>query len=245
MPTLHVVIPFYEEAGTLEECLRRVAAAPLPKGWKSSLTLVDDGSSQAARDAARAICERRGGLFLQHPQNRGKGAAIRTGFVAVLERARDEDVVIIQDADLEYEPGDYAALLAPIIAGAADAVFGNRWGGDHDARSRRRLHRALNRSLTLMSNALTGLQVHDMECCYKLMRVPILRRIMPALTEERFGIEPQIAAALGRMKARVAEAAVRYAPRSFAEGKKIRPKDGIRALWVMARERFRRDGAPS
>jgi len=246
VPTLHVVIPFYEEPRTLDECLRRAIASPLPSygthRWKASLTLVDDGSSQAASDAARAICDRLGVQFVKHAKNRGKGAAIRTGFADVLSRADDADVVIVQDADLEYEASDYARLLAPIASGNADAVFGNRWGETADPRIHRKLHRAMNRALTVASNALSGLTVNDMECCYKLFRVPILRSILPSLTEERFGIEPQMAAALGRARVRLAEVPVRYAPRSFAEGKKIRAKDGIRALWVMARERFR-DGA--
>lgn len=243
MPTLHVVVPFYEEPGTLDACLRGVLTSPLPAGLAASITLVNDGSSAAAAAKAEAICAERGARFLSHAVNRGKGAAIRTGFEAVLASARDEDLVIIQDADLEYDPRDYAALLEPLVTGRADAVFGNRWGGagasPNDRRLHRRVHRALNRALTITSNALSGLHVHDMECCYKLFRVPVLRSIMPALTEDRFGIEPQIAAALGRLRTPVAEVAVHYAPRSFAEGKKIRPKDGLRALWVMARERFR------
>jgi hypothetical protein len=126
-----------------------------------------------------------------------------------------------------------------LIAGAADAVFGNRWGTDSELRFTRRIHRGLNRALTAASNALSGLRVADMECCYKAFRVPTLRAVLPWLSEDRFGIEPQIAAALGRLRARVAEVPVRYAPRSFAEGKKIRPRDGVQALWVIARERLR------
>jgi glycosyltransferase involved in cell wall biosynthesis len=242
--TLHVVVPFYEEAGTLDACLRAVSSTPLPTGWQRSITLVNDGSSAEASASAEAICANLGVRFLAHAVNRGKGAAIRTGFEAVLERADSADVVIIQDADLEYDPSDYLSLLAPILEGRADAVFGNRWAADPHAAGaplpiHRRLHRAMNRALTMTSNALSGLRVHDMECCYKLFRAPTLRAIMPALTEDRFGIEPQIAAALGRMGTPVAEVGVRYAPRSFAEGKKIRAKDGVRALWVIARERFR------
>jgi glycosyltransferase involved in cell wall biosynthesis len=237
--TLHIVVPFYEEAATLEACLRGVLLAPLPAGWERSIVLVDDGSSPDAGAAAEEICARLGVRFLRHPVNRGKGAALRTGFAAVVERASEGDVVIIQDADLEYDPSDYAALLAPLLDDPSiEAVFGNRWDHDEQLGFIRRVHRALNRTLTVASNAMSGLRVGDMECCYKLFRAPVLRAILPSLTEERFGIEPQIAAALGRRGSRVAEVPVRYAPRSFAEGKKIRPSDGLRAFWVMARERL-------
>lgn len=243
MPTLHVVVPFYEEAGTLDACLRGVHDAPVPAGWRIDVTLVNDGSSPEASAKAEGVCRERGVRFLAHDRNRGKGAAIRTGFAAVLDGAVDDDVVIIQDADLEYDPHDYAALMRPLESGEADAVFGNRWGHTPDPRLHRRVHRAMNRALTMTSNALSGLSIHDMECCYKLFRVPVLRAIMPALTEDRFGIEPQIAAALGRLGTRLAEVSVHYAPRSFAEGKKIGAKDGVWALWVIARERFRRANA--
>ena len=194
VPTLHVVVPFYEEPGTLDACLRSVFAAPIPERWRVAVTLVNDGSSREATERAAAICAARGVRLLTHDRNRGKGAAIRTGFAAVLDAALDEDVVIIQDADLEYDPQDYGELLRPIVGGSVPVVFGNRWGRDEDQRIHRRIHRAMNRALTLTSNALSGLHVHDMECCYKLFRVPVLRAIMPALTEDRFGIEPQIAA---------------------------------------------------
>jgi glycosyltransferase involved in cell wall biosynthesis len=245
LPTLHVVVPFYEEPGTLDACLRRVLAAPLPLGWTREVTLVNDGSSAPATEAARTIASTLGVRLIEHPQNRGKGAAIRTGFGSILTRASDDDAVIIQDADLEYDPADYVALMHPLVGGSADVVFGNRWGSEADPRLQRRVHRWMNRGLTITSNMLSGLRVRDMECCYKLFRAPVLRAIMPALTEDRFGIEPQIAAALGRLGVPVAEASVHYAPRSFAEGKKIRAKDGLRALWVIARERFRRRPGPA
>ncbi len=239
MPTLHVVVPFYEEPDTLEACLDAVVASPLPAGWKSSLVVIDDGSSPAAAQRARDAAARIGARFLQHERNRGKGAALRTGFADALGRGGEEDVVIVQDADLEYDPSDYASLLAPIVARESEVVFGNRWAEGGDPRIHRRLHRWMNRGLTMTSNLLSGLSVHDMECCYKLFRVPVLRRVLPWLTEDRFGVEPQLAAALGRLRLRVAEVPVRYRPRSFAEGKKIRPKDGVRALWVIVRESVR------
>ena len=240
MPVLHVVMPVYDEGPTLAEIVRRVVHAPLPAGWTVDLTMVDDGSrpeaARIAADAARAHPGR--ARLIVHPRNRGKGAALMTGFDAVLEGAAEPDAALVQDADLEYDPADYPALLAPLAAGA-DAVFGNRWAAGGARRGYRRLHELANGLLTATSNAATGLGVHDMECCYKLLRVPVLRRVRPWLSEERFGIEPQVAAALARLGTRVAEVPVRYEPRSFAEGKKIRWTDGVRALWVIARERAR------
>lgn len=244
MPILHVVMPVFNEGPTLGLILSRVLGAPLPPGWSLDVTMIDDGSHAAAasavQSAAQAADRERVSLAV-HPRNRGKGAALLTGFDAVLSRASDTGAVLVQDADLEYDPADYPALLAALDTGGRKAVFGNRWAGDvHRKGSYRRVHAAANRLLTLFSNALTGLRVNDMECCYKLVPVPLLREIRPWLSEERFGIEPQIAAALARAGAQVNEVPVRYEPRSFAEGKKIRWNDGAHAFWVMLRERFRR-----
>ncbi len=250
MPVLHVVMPTYNEGPTLREIVARVLAAPLPKGWSADLTMVDDGSQPQAAAIARDCAQEHlpGGRvrLIVHPRNRGKGAALMTGFDAVLARAAPQDAMLVQDADLEYDPADYAALLSQLAADGRTAVFGNRWA-DRAGRPTavRRAHAGANRMLTAASNLMTGLQVHDMECCYKLLPIPLLRTIRPALTEERFGIEPQLAAALARAGARLAEVPVRYAPRSFAEGKKIRGKDGVRALWVILRERFRRPASGS
>lgn len=240
MPVLHVVMPVFNEGPTLEEIVRRVLAAPLPGGWQADLTMVDDGSRpDAARLAAECAALHPARVrLLVHARNRGKGAALMTGFDRVLASADDRDAVIVQDADLEYDPGDYGALLAPLESGAG-AVFGNRWGTGTPLSGWRRLHAAANGFLTWASELATGLGVHDMECCYKLLRVPALRAVRPWLSEERFGIEPQIAAALARARVRVAEVPVRYSPRGFAEGKKIGWTDGVRALWVIARERMR------
>jgi glycosyltransferase involved in cell wall biosynthesis len=242
MPTLHVVMPVYDEGPTLAEIVRRVLDAALPAGWSLDLTMVDDGSRAAAAALAAQCAASHGNRvrLIVHPANRGKGAALMTGFDAVLARASDADAVLVQDADLEYDPADYRALVATLADPAVGAAFGNRWGGSERRAGYRRLHAMANGLLTAASNRATGLGVHDMECCYKLLRVPVLRAARPWLTEERFGIEPQIAAALARARVRVAEVPVRYAPRTFAEGKKIRWTDGVRALWVIARERVRR-----
>ena len=236
-------MPVFNEGGTLGEIVARVLAAPLPGAWRIELTVIDDGSRPDAAAAVRACVAGHadaGNVHLvEHARNRGKGAALMTAFDHVLAGAADADAVLVQDADLEYDPADYPALLGALAAGTG-AVFGNRWAGPRPAGAWRRLHAAANGFLTWASDLATGLGVHDMECCYKLLRVPALREVRPWLTEERFGIEPQVAAALARAKVRVAEVPVRYAPRGFADGKKIRWTDGVRALWVIARERARR-----
>lgn len=247
MPTLHVVMPVFNEGPTLREILRRVIHAPLPAAWTLRVIMVDDGSRPDAAAAVREVAQAAVAAghapveLAVHPRNRGKGAALMTGFDAVLARAAESDAVLVQDADLEYDPADYPALLGALALDGRTAVFGNRWAsGAHRSGGYRRLHAAVNRALTLLSNALTGLRVRDMECCYKLVPVPLLRAIRPRLSEERFGIEPQIAAALAWAAARVVEVPVRYAPRTFAEGKKIRWTDGVHALRVIVREWSRR-----
>jgi glycosyltransferase involved in cell wall biosynthesis len=242
MPTLFVVMPVFNEPHTLSASVERVRAARIGEGWRTQIVLVDDGSRDATPGTVRALGERGAVIALLHPANRGKGAAIRTGFAHALTLAREDDAVIIQDADLEYDPADFAGLLAPIARGEADVVLGNRWAVPPKG-LKRLAHRMLNGFLTLSSNLMTGLRVSDMECCLKLFTVPALRRIVGELDEERFGIEPQIVAACARHRLRVAEAPCSYAPRSFEEGKKIRMKDGLRVFVVLWRERWRRSTA--
>ncbi len=247
MPTLHIVIPVYNERGTLAEILHRTMAADLPDGWRRNITLIDDGSSSqhfagvlgtvnALQQAGEPL------VFIKHEVNRGKGAALQTGFDAILKSdAPDDDLVIIQDADLEYDPADYASLMQPIMTGDADAVVGTRWGKHYRFKSlKHRIHAMGNGALTLLSNTMTGFRVSDMECCYKIMPVKVLRGLRPMLTEQRFGIEPQIVAGLARLKMRVVERPVKYDPRGLAAGKKIGWRDGVRALVVITRERFRK-----
>ena len=250
MPTLHIVIPVYNERGTLEPCIRRVLGAPLPDGWSRGITLVDDHSDASHFPAVETLVKRLRDegvplLFHRHEVNKGKGAALQTGFDTVLAGQAavpvgENDLVIIQDADLEYDPGDYASLMRPLIDGVADAVLGTRWGDHYEYKSlKHRVHAMGNGALTLLSNIMTGYRVSDMECCYKLFPVSLLRKLRPMLTEPRFGIEPQIVAALSRLKARVTQVPIQYDPRGIAEGKKIGWKDGVRALIVIAREKFR------
>jgi glycosyltransferase involved in cell wall biosynthesis len=251
VPTLHVVIPVYNERGTLEPCIRRVLAAPLPSGWGRDLTLVDDHSDATHYAVVQGLVgqlrsEQAPLHFHRHEINKGKGAALQTGFDAVLAGqsafpARDNDLVIIQDADLEYDANDYAKLMQPIIAGTADAVLGTRWGDHYQYKSlKHRVHALGNGALTLLSNMMTGYRVSDMECCYKLFPVSLLRQLRPMLSEQRFGIEPQIVAGLSRLQARVTQVPISYDPRGIAAGKKIGWKDGARALVVITREKFRR-----
>lgn len=249
MPTLHVVIPVYNERGTLAPCIQRVLASPLPSGWDMDVTLVDDASDAVHVKSVDDLVARLHAAqvplhFHRHPINRGKGAALQSGFDAILNRTPpppDDDLVIIQDADLEYDPNDFAALMQPILSGAADAVVGTRWGDHYQYRSvKHRIHAMGNGALTKMSNLMTGYRVSDMECCYKIVPISLLRRLRPMLTEPRFGIEPQFVAGLSRLKARVTEVPVKYDPRGVSAGKKIGWKDGVRALFVIAREKWRR-----
>lgn len=238
MPTLFVVMPVYNEPATLATSVGRARAASLPTGWSTRVVLVDDGSDPATLEVVRALGAEGAADALFHPVNRGKGAAIRTGFARALELARDDDAILVQDADLEYDAADFAPMLAPVAAGEADLVVGNRWHFPPTG-LKRRLHRVLNGLLTAASNLMTGLRVHDMECCLKLFSVPAMRRVIGDLDEERFGIEPQIIAAAARRSLRVREVPVGYDPRGFADGKKIRMKDGLRVFVVLWRERRR------
>jgi len=261
LPTLHIVIPVYNEEATLLECLSRVDAAALPPGWSRSLLLVNDAST----DGTRALLERQftaesaetaekekdavsnpshlsacsaisAVRLLHHDRNRGKGAAIRTGFAAALENAGDADAILVQDADLEYNPADYERLLEPIVQGRARVVFGTRFGPHyHPTTFALRLHALGNRLLTELVNWRTGQHLTDMECGYKAFTAPVLGRILPMLREDRFGIEPEIAAAVAAIGQRIEEVTVSYHPRSVGQGKKIKWSDGLAALRVISR----------
>ena len=240
MPVLHVVIPFLDEESTLNTIVDRLEACPWPEGWSASIVLVDDGSGPNAAHASKRLAGSVRDIdiqLLQHEVNRGKGAALQTGFQKILETADEADLVGVQDADLEYDPADLARIITTLTGATPkiDAVFGNRWNAPRGT-TIRRIHRIGNQTLTRISNALTGLSLSDMECCYKVIRVPMLRRILPDLDENRFAIEPQLAASLARHNARLMEAPVAYEPRSFSEGKKIGFRDGISAILAMLRE---------
>ena len=221
--TLSVVIPVYNEKTTILEILDRVLAQP----EVNEVVLVDDFSSDGTRDVLRTLEGRENVRVLFHPRNRGKGAALRTGFAAAAC-----DLVLIQDADLEYDPADYPHLLAPLLIGRADAVFGSRFlGGTH--RVLYFWHYLANRFLTLLSNMFTGLNLTDMEVCYKVFRRDVLSRM--DLVCDRFGIEPELTAKVARQRVRVYEVPVSYYGRTYDEGKKIGWRDGVAAIYWIVR----------
>jgi len=219
---LSVVVPCFNERHTVEQLLRRVREVPL----QLEVIVVDDGSSDGTRDILARLEEE--GLvdrLVFHEENAGKGTALRTGF-----REATGDVVVVQDADLEYDPRELPYLLQPILGGKADAVYGSRFlGGPH--RVLFFWHSVGNRFLTLLSNMFTDLNLTDMETCYKMVRRELLQSL--PLSASRFGIEPELTARLAQAGARIYELQVSYHGRSYAEGKKIGWKDGVSALWAI------------
>jgi glycosyltransferase involved in cell wall biosynthesis len=221
---LSVVIPVFNEQRTIAEVISRVRSCGIP----CELVIVDDGSTDGTRAILSEYQADADITVVLHAENQGKGAALRTGFL----RAKG-NVVIVQDADLEYDPADYSKLLQPIIEDQADVVFGSRFIGD----SHRVLyfwHSAGNRLITLMSNIFTNLNLTDIETCYKLFRREIIQQIAPTLQENRFGIEPELTAKVARIPGiRIYERPISYSGRTYAQGKKIGWRDGFRALWCI------------
>ncbi len=228
---LSIVIPVYNEAATLDEIVRQVTA--VDTGLETELVLVDDCSRDGSADKLRQIqAAHPEWKVLFHEYNRGKGAALRTGFAAATG-----GVILIQDADLEYDPKDYPRLLGPILDGHADVVYGSRFIGGGPHRVVYFWHSLGNRFLTLVSNMMTDLNLTDMEVCYKVFRREVLASI--SLLEDRFGFEVEVTAKIARGKRwRIYEVPISYYGRSYAEGKKITWKDGVRALWCILKYRF-------
>jgi glycosyltransferase involved in cell wall biosynthesis len=225
MPTLSVVIPCYNERATLERVVDAVRASPVSG---VEIVLVDDGSTDGTRELIRDKLAPRVDQVVLHDVNRGKGAALRSGFGAATG-----DLVVVQDADLEYDPQEYPRLIAPILDGRADVVFGSRFVGGESHRVLYYWHSVGNKLLTICSNAFTNLNLTDMECGYKVFRREVLARI--ELREDRFGFEPEVTAKVARLGVRIYEVGVSYAGRTYVEGKKIGWRDGLRALWCIVR----------
>ena len=227
--TLSVVIPAYNERHTVAKLLRRVAEAPRPDGLGLEIVVVDDGSTDGTRELLRELETAADPPFrlVEQPENRGKGAALRSGF-----KHTTGDIVLIQDADLEYNPRDYPVLLQPILADEADVVYGSRFlGGPH--RVLFFWHYVGNRFLTTLSNMMTDLNLSDMETCYKVFRGDLLRGM--ELCSNRFGIEPEMTAKVAKARVRIYEVPISYHGRTYAEGKKIGWRDGFAAIWAILR----------
>ena len=234
---LSVVMPVFNEIDTIEDILYKVQAVNLEK----EIIIVDDGSSDGTREFLQALQEKSGKIRLEkidkslnvdniriffQPQNQGKGAALNRGFQEVTG-----DVVVIQDADLEYDPEDYFKLIKPIQDGFADVVYGSRFRGGAPHRILFFWHSIGNKFITFLSNMFTNLNLTDMETCYKMFKADVIRDI--SIKENRFGIEPEITAKVANMDVRIYEVGISYYGRTYKEGKKIGWKDGLRALWCI------------
>ena len=224
--TLSVLIPVYNERNTIDLILDAVHATPLRK----QIIVVDDCSTDGSDEILRKLKEQgRIDVLFRQPVNQGKGAAIRKAM-----SLSTGDIVIVQDADLEYDPADWPVLLEPIIDGKADASFGSRFlGGPH--RVLYYWHSVGNHLLTMYSNMLTNLNLTDMETCYKAIKGDLARSLVTRLTSDRFGFEPEVTALLARSDARIFEVPISYSGRTYAEGKKIGWRDGVAAFWHITR----------
>ncbi len=219
-----VVIPCFNEIGTVETIINQVLAVDLP--LELELVIVDDFSTDGTREFLQSIAHQPKINVIFHEQNKGKGAALHTGFAH-----SSGDIIIIQDADLEYDPGEYPKLLKPILDGKADVVFGSRFAGGESHRVLYFWHSVANKGLTLLSNMLTNLNLTDMEVCYKVFNRWILDKI--ELQEERFGFEPEFTAKVAQLGCPIYEVGISYYGRTYGEGKKISWRDGFRAVYAI------------
>lgn len=222
---LSVIIPVYNECGTIRDIIRRVSDVQVSK----ELIIVDDCSTDGTAEVIKGLLGEYPEItFLRHEINRGKGAALRTGIQYV-----KGDMVIIQDADLEYDPVEYPKLIKPILDGKADVVFGSRFIGGDEHRVLYFWHSVGNRFLTLLSNMFTNLNLTDMETCYKVFRTELIKGVV--LEQDRFGFEPEVTAKLARTGCRIYEVGISYSGRTYDEGKKIGWKDGVQAIWCIVK----------
>ena len=223
MRKLSIVIAIYNEEKTLEEILKQIEAVNL-QALTKEIVLVDDGSTDKTRDILKNLENKYRVIY--HEKNRGKGAAIQTGFSHITG-----DFIIIQDADLEYDPNEYSRLLKPLMDGKADVVYGSRFIGSDSHRVLYFWHNLGNKFLTTLSNIFTDLNLTDMETCYKAFTKEAVAKILPRLTSNRFGIEPEITAQVAKNHLRIFEVGISYSGRTYTEGKKINWRDGLAAIW--------------
>jgi glycosyltransferase involved in cell wall biosynthesis len=230
LETLSIVIPVFNEVNTLKEVIGRVREVHLPQVARREIVIVDDYSTDGTRDLLATYKGQNGFKIIFHDRNRGKGAALRTGIAETTG-----SIVLIQDADLEYDPQEYPKLLAPLLAGKADVVFGSRFAGGESKRVLYFWHSVGNKFLTILSNMFTNINLTDMETCYKMFRGDVIRSIR--IEEDRFGFEPEVTSKVARMGCRIYEVGISYSGRTYAEGKKINWKDGVRAIWCIIKYR--------
>lgn len=220
-PCLSVIIPCYNESATVAAVVDQVLASP----YTAEVVLVDDGSTDGTRDVLAGISHPAVRVLLQ-PYNQGKGAALRRGFAEATA-----DYVLVQDADLEYDPAEYGALVQPLLSGQADVVYGSRFISSRPHRVLYFWHSVGNRFLTTLSNMFTNLNLTDMETCYKVFRREVIQSL--TIEEDRFGFEPEVTAKVARAGWRIYELGISYNGRTYAEGKKIGWRDGVRAVWCI------------